>query len=47
MWWGALDEAASERTHAALKHALVTFALTRTLNGVISVAQGARSRSSN
>jgi len=39
-WWGALDEAASERTHAALKRALVTFALTRTLNGVISVAQG-------
>lgn len=39
-WWGALDAAASERTHAALKRALVTFALTRTLNGVISVAQG-------
>ncbi len=39
-WWGALDEAASERTHAALQRALVTFALTRTLNGVISVAQG-------
>ncbi len=39
-WWGALDEAAAERTHAALKRALVTFALTRTLNGVISVAQG-------
>jgi hypothetical protein len=39
-WWGALDEAASARTHAALERALVTFALTRTLNGVISVAQG-------
>lgn len=39
-WWGALDEAASEHTHAALQRALVTFALTRTLNGVISVAQG-------
>jgi len=39
-WWGALDRAASERTHAALERALVTFALTRTLNGVISVAQG-------
>ncbi len=39
-WWGALDEAASLRTHAALQRALVTFALTRTLNGVISVAQG-------
>ena len=39
-WWGALDRAASIRTHAALERALVTFALTRTLNGVISVAQG-------
>jgi hypothetical protein len=39
-WWGALDRAASERTHAALQRALVTFALSRTLNGVISVAQG-------
>ena len=39
-WWGALDRAASQRTHAALQRALVTFALTRTLNGVISVAQG-------
>ena len=39
-WWGALDRAASERTHAAMQRALVTFALTRTLNGVISVAQG-------
>jgi hypothetical protein len=27
-WWGALDMTASERTHAALKRALVTFALT-------------------
>jgi hypothetical protein len=39
-WWGGLDQAAGERTHAALQRALVTFALTRTLNGVISVAQG-------
>jgi hypothetical protein len=39
-WWGALDEVASLRTHAALQRALVTFALTRTLNGAISVAQG-------
>ena len=39
-WWGALDRAASERTHAALERALVTFALSRTLNAVISVAQG-------
>lgn len=39
-WWGALDSVASERTHAAMQRALVTFALTRTLNGVISVAQG-------
>jgi hypothetical protein len=39
-WWGALDRVASERTHAALQRALVTFALSRTLNGVISVAQG-------
>jgi len=39
-WWGGLDRAASQRTHAAFERALVTFALTRTLNGVISVAQG-------
>ena len=39
-WWGALDDVASLRTHAALQRALVTFALTRTLNGAISVAQG-------
>lgn len=39
-WWGGLDAAAAERTHAALQRALVTFALTRTLNGIISVAQG-------
>jgi hypothetical protein len=39
-WWGGLDRSAGERTHAALQRALVTFALTRTLNGVISVAQG-------
>jgi hypothetical protein len=39
-WWGGLDRAAAERTQAAFERALVTFALTRTLNGVISVAQG-------
>jgi len=39
-WWGGLDQAAADRTEAALQRALVTFALTRTLNGVISVAQG-------
>jgi len=39
-WWGGLDRAAAARTHAALERALVTFALSRTLNGVISVAQG-------
>ncbi len=39
-WWGTLDEVASQRSHAALQRALVTFALTRTLNGAISVAQG-------
>jgi hypothetical protein len=39
-WWGGLDRVAAQRTHAAFERALVTFALTRTLNGVISVAQG-------
>ena len=39
-WWGGIDRMAGERTHASLQRALVTFALTRTLNGVISVAQG-------
>ena len=39
-WWGRLDEVAAQQTHAALQRALVTFALTRTLNGAISVAQG-------
>lgn len=39
-WWGGFDRAAAQRTHAAFERALVTFALTRTLNGVISVAQG-------
>jgi hypothetical protein len=39
-WWGGLDRAAAARTHAAFERALVTFALARTLNGVISVAQG-------
>ncbi len=39
-WWGELDAAATNRTQAALQRALVTYALTRTLNGIISVAQG-------
>ncbi|MEL7449991.1 MAG: hypothetical protein AAFN78_12335 [Pseudomonadota bacterium] len=36
----ALDNKSAELADAALKRALVTFALARTLNGVISVAQG-------
>jgi hypothetical protein len=39
-WWGEFDAAASDRTQAALQRALVTYALSRTLNGIISVAQG-------
>jgi hypothetical protein len=39
-WAGTLDRLAGERTQAAFERALVTFALARTLNGVISVAQG-------
>jgi uncharacterized membrane protein len=39
-WSGALDTVAHDRTRAAFERALVTFAAARTLNGVISVAQG-------
>jgi hypothetical protein len=37
---GTLDEVGNEQAQAAFKRALVTFAVARTLNGVISVAQG-------
>ncbi len=37
---GILDEAGDAQADAAFKRALVTFAVARTLNGVISVAQG-------
>lgn len=37
---GVLDEAGQSRADAALTRALVTFAVARTLNGAISVAQG-------
>ncbi|MEJ2603774.1 MAG: hypothetical protein P8172_10840 [Gammaproteobacteria bacterium] len=37
---GRLDQAGDEQAEAAFKRALVTFAVARTLNGVISVAQG-------
>ena len=37
---GAVDAVSDEFADAALKRALVTFAVSRTLNGVISVAQG-------
>lgn len=37
---GVVDQAGAERAEAAFKRALVTFAVARTLNGVISVAQG-------
>ena len=39
-WSGALDGLARERTEVAFERALVTYAVARTLNGVISVAQG-------
>ncbi len=39
-WLGTLDNAAKSHTDAALKRALITYAVTRSLNGVISVAQG-------
>jgi hypothetical protein len=37
---GTLDDVSNEQAQAAFKRALVTFAVARTLNGVISVAQG-------
>jgi hypothetical protein len=37
---GIVDETAEEYAHDAFKRALVTFAVARTLNGVISLAQG-------
>ncbi|MDJ0699958.1 MAG: hypothetical protein QNJ07_08890 [Woeseiaceae bacterium] len=37
---GLADETSAEYAEAAFKRALVTFAVARTLNGVISVAQG-------
>ena len=39
-WWAPLDTLARERLEASLETALVSFAIARTLNGVISVAQG-------
>jgi hypothetical protein len=37
---GHIDRASEEQAESALKNALVTFAVARTLNGVISAAQG-------
>ena len=39
-WLGPVDRIAGARTQEAFERALVTFAAARTLNGVISVAQG-------
>ncbi len=39
-WFKPLDEAAAPQLEAGLKRALVSFAAARTLNAVISVAQG-------
>ncbi len=39
-WSSVLDDISLEQTNAALKRALVTFAVARALNSVISVAQG-------
>jgi hypothetical protein len=39
-WWAPLDTLARDHLEASLKNALVSFALARTLNGVISVVQG-------
>lgn len=39
-WAGPLDAAGRESADQAFRRALVTFAVARTLNGVISVAQG-------
>lgn len=38
-WWAPLDGLARDHLEASLKTALVSFAIARTLNGVISVAQ--------
>lgn len=39
-WQGSVDEFGREYTDKSFKRALVTFAVARSLNGVISVAQG-------
>jgi len=39
-WTGQLDDFGAEMAEKAFRRALVTFAVARTLNGVISVAQG-------
>ena len=39
-WWPSIDEHGSATLDAAFKRALVTWALARGLNGVLSVAQG-------
>jgi hypothetical protein len=39
-WLGSLDRFAQDQTEQALETTLISFALARTLNGVISVAQG-------
>lgn len=39
-WFAPLDNAATQQVDAGLKRALVSFATARTLNAVISVAQG-------
>lgn len=39
-WGGWLDDAGRDTAEQAFRRALVTFAVARTLNGVISVAQG-------
>ncbi|MDH3646451.1 MAG: hypothetical protein OER80_06740 [Gammaproteobacteria bacterium] len=39
-WTGQVDEVGADMAEKAFRRALVTFAVARTLNGVISVAQG-------
>lgn len=39
-WLGIIDATAQSQTQSAFERALVSFAVARTLNGVISVAQG-------
>jgi len=39
-WLGVIDSTAQSQTQQAFERALVSFAVARTLNGVISVAQG-------